>query len=244
MGAGWLAITLGLGILIGLGVLFAWRRSHPDAGAPAAQRCWPCCRSRTWATRPTPTSPTAWPMICARSCPRSAGLAVIARSSSNEYRRTTKKQHRSPGSWASTTCSPPQSSGKRSPGGASRVRVTPGAGRRACRSRAADPLGAAVRRRDDRRVPGAGRHCGPGGAGVERGARRQRQTRAGLEADPELARLRGVPAGRGRVAGDERERPAESPPGDCGVRAGGGARSELCPGLGAARAGAGIPVWQ
>ncbi len=51
--------------------------------------------------------------------------------------------------------------------------------------------------------------------------------------------LRGEAASQGMLA-----RPAESPPGDCGVRAGGGARFDLCPGLGAARAGAGIPVWQ
>ena len=65
------AMALGLGILIGLGVLFAWRRSHPDAEGMAARRRWPCSPSRTWATRPMPTSPTGWPMICARSCPRS-----------------------------------------------------------------------------------------------------------------------------------------------------------------------------
>ena len=51
--------------------------------------------------------------------------------------------------------------------------------------------------------------------------------------------LRGEAASQGMSG-----RPAESPPGDCGIRAGGGARFELCPGLGAARAGAGIPVWE
>ena len=39
---------------------------------------------------------------------------------------------------------------------------------------------------------------------LERGARRQRQTRAGGEAHPEPARLRCLPPGRGRLAGDER----------------------------------------
>ena len=46
--------------------------------------------------------------------------------------------------------------------------------------------------------------------------------------------LRGEAASQGMSAG----RPAESPPGDCGVRAGGGARFDLCPGLGPARPGA------
>ena len=41
---------------------------------------------------------------------------------------------------------------------------------------------------------------------LERGPGGQRQTRAGGEADPEPARLRCLPAGRGRVAGDERTR--------------------------------------
>ena len=42
----------------------------------AGQRCWPCSRSRTWATRPMPTSLTAWPTTCAASSP-ARGLAVI-----------------------------------------------------------------------------------------------------------------------------------------------------------------------
>ena len=61
-----------------------------SGGRPAARRCWPCSRSRTWATRPTPTSPTAWATRSAASCPQLAGLAVIARASSNEYRHTNK----------------------------------------------------------------------------------------------------------------------------------------------------------
>ena len=66
-----LALSLVLGMLIGLGVLFAWRRGHPDArptAAPSAAS--PCSPSRTWATRPTPTSPTASPTRCAASSPR------------------------------------------------------------------------------------------------------------------------------------------------------------------------------
>ena len=86
------AMALGLGFLIGLGVLFAWRRSHPGAGETGGARCWPCSRSRTWATRPTPISPTGWPMICARKLSQIQGLQVIARGSSNEYRQTTKTQ--------------------------------------------------------------------------------------------------------------------------------------------------------
>ena len=52
--------ALGLGFLLGLGVLFGWLRSH--AGESRRRRApsgWRCCRSRTWATPRTSTSPTA-----------------------------------------------------------------------------------------------------------------------------------------------------------------------------------------
>ena len=47
--------------------------------------------SRTWATPPTPTSPTGSPTRCGPSWPQVTGLDVIARGSSNEYRGTTKR---------------------------------------------------------------------------------------------------------------------------------------------------------
>ena len=55
-------------------------------------------------------------------------------------------------------------------GGASRVRVSPELVE-VRPGHAPAALGTAIRRGADRRVPGAGRHRGPGGAGAERGAR-------------------------------------------------------------------------
>ena len=112
-------------VLIGLGVLFAWRRSHPEADGVRRRRCWPCCRSRTWATRPRPTSPTGWPTRSAASCRRSQGLQVIARASSNEYRRTTKTPQQIARELGADYLLTATVRGRSTPDGTSRVRVSP-----------------------------------------------------------------------------------------------------------------------
>ena len=72
-----LTLALGIGFVLGLGVLFGWLRSHgavePDR-TRAPPGCSRCSRSRTWATRPTSTSPTASPTRSAASWPRCRGL--------------------------------------------------------------------------------------------------------------------------------------------------------------------------
>ena len=77
-----------LGFLIGVGVLFAWRHTGAAPSRRAARASSPCSPSRTWATRATPTSPTASATRCAASSAKVAGLEVIARGSSHEYRHT------------------------------------------------------------------------------------------------------------------------------------------------------------
>ena len=61
------------------------------AGRTPAPASSPCSPSRTWATRPTPTSPTASTDEVRAKLAQVAGLEVIARGSSIEYRRTTKR---------------------------------------------------------------------------------------------------------------------------------------------------------
>ena len=170
------------GFLLGLGVLFAWRRSHPasERGQPA-RRCWRCSRSRTSATRPTPTSPTASPTSSAASCRSSAHLQVIASGSSNQYRHTTKPPQDIARELGADYLLTATVQWEKLPDGTSRVRVspelvdvTPG---HAPRTKWQQPFDAA----HHRRVPGAGRHRGPGGLRAERGARR------GAEADADGA---------------------------------------------------------
>ncbi|HET7426704.1 MAG TPA: protein kinase, partial [Gemmatimonadales bacterium] len=83
------AMTLGLGFLVGLGVLFAWRRGHPGADAGGA---------RVVAVLPFENlgdSSDAYFADGVGDEVRSklagiGGLSVIARGSSNQYRHTTK----------------------------------------------------------------------------------------------------------------------------------------------------------
>ena len=134
-----------------------------------------------------------------------AGLEVIARGSSLEYRHTTKRPTRDR-----------PRAGRRLPADRDRAlgevgRHEPGAGDARAGGRAAGPggplaLGRAVRRVAHRRVPGPGRHRDQGGRRARRGARRQHPARAHGQADREPGRLRRVPEGRGGVAGDERDR--------------------------------------
>jgi serine/threonine-protein kinase len=84
------ALTLGLGFLVGLGVLFAWRHGHPGAEAVSA--------TRVVAVLPFENlgdSSDAYFADGVGDEVRSklsgiAGLSVIARGSSNQYRHTTK----------------------------------------------------------------------------------------------------------------------------------------------------------
>jgi serine/threonine-protein kinase len=83
------AVTLGLGFLIGLGVLFAWRRSHPagESGGPKRVAVLPFENLGDSADAYFADGITN---ELRGKLSQVAGLAVIARASSNEYRHTTK----------------------------------------------------------------------------------------------------------------------------------------------------------
>ena len=53
------ALALIAALVIG-GIMLRWA-PRPEAATPRPTRVSPCCRSTTWATAPTATSPTGWP---------------------------------------------------------------------------------------------------------------------------------------------------------------------------------------
>jgi serine/threonine-protein kinase len=87
-----LALTLVLGILIGLGVLFAWRRSHSDArdDGPAGPRIIAVLPFENLGDSSTAYFADGITDAVRGKLSSVPGLQVIASQSSNEYRRTTK----------------------------------------------------------------------------------------------------------------------------------------------------------
>ena len=122
---------------------------------------------------------------------------------------------------------------EKSAGRASRVRVSP---ELIQVSTGGPRVAAAVRRHAHRRLPGAGRRRRPGGAGARRGTRHGAADGARGAADRELAAydayLKGEAASRASARATRR-----AAVGDRLLRAGGGARLGLRPGLGGARRG-------
>ncbi len=145
------------------------------------------------------------------------GIAVIARSSSNEYRETTKPAQQIARELGVDYLLTATVRWEKAPGGVEPGPGDAGAGRRRAGPRAAHPVGPAVRRGDDRFLRGAGRDRRPGGGGARRGARRQRQARAGGPADRQPSRLRRLPARRGGLAADGHVGPRRTASIDCRV---------------------------
>jgi serine/threonine protein kinase/TolB-like protein/tetratricopeptide (TPR) repeat protein len=118
------ASALALGVLIGLGVLFAWRRSHPDADASGA---------KLLAVLPFENLGDSADAYFADGVANDlrtklsqvAGLQVIARGSSNEYRGTAKTQQQIARELGVDYLLTATVQWEKGAGGASQVRVTP-----------------------------------------------------------------------------------------------------------------------
>jgi serine/threonine-protein kinase len=119
------ASLLLLGFLIGLGVLFAWRRSHAGASEGA--------RTRVLAVLPFENLGDPADAYFADGVTdevrgkisRLAGVEVIARTSSNEYRHTTKRAQEIAHELGADYLLTATVRWEKAGGGASRVRVTP-----------------------------------------------------------------------------------------------------------------------
>ena len=174
--------TLALGFLLGLGVLFAWRRT--DRGAEprrqqgagrAAVREPGRRRGRVLRRRHDRRGARQ-----ARGAPRAPGhRQPAARPSTRRARRACSRSAASSGP---TTCVVGKVRWEKRAGGQSRVRVSPELVEVASGRAPTTKWQAAVRRRADRRLPGAGRHRGARGRGARRRARRRRAAGAGGQA--------------------------------------------------------------
>jgi serine/threonine-protein kinase len=86
------ALALVLGFFIGLGILFAWRRSHPKAGNPAGGKILAVLPFENLGDSGDAYFADGVANELRTKLSQVPGLMVIARGSSNEYKRTTKTQ--------------------------------------------------------------------------------------------------------------------------------------------------------
>jgi TolB-like protein len=119
------ATALGLGFLIGLGVLFAWRRSRAGAGEPAGAKVLAVLPFENLGDSADAYFADGLANDVRSKLSQIAGMEVIARSSSNEYRQTTKTAQQIARELGVAFLLTATVQWEKRPGGVSRVRVTP-----------------------------------------------------------------------------------------------------------------------
>jgi eukaryotic-like serine/threonine-protein kinase len=119
------AMALALGILIGLGVLFAWRRSHAGAGATGGAKVLAVLPFENLGDSADAYFADGLANDLRTKLTEIRGLQVIARGSSNEYRKTTKTQQQITRELGVDYLVTATVQWEKVSGGASRVRVSP-----------------------------------------------------------------------------------------------------------------------
>jgi serine/threonine protein kinase len=119
------AAALGLGFLLGLGVLFAWRRSHRGAGDPKGAKVLAVLPFENLGDSADAYFADGVANEVRTKLSQVAGMEVIARSSSNEYRHTTKTAQQIAHELGVGFLLTATVQWERRPGGVSRVRVSP-----------------------------------------------------------------------------------------------------------------------
>jgi serine/threonine-protein kinase len=119
------AMALGLGVFIGLGVLFAWRRSHPGAADTGGTKVLAVLPFENLGDSADAYFADGVANDLRTKLSQVPGLQVIARGSSNEYRKTTKTQQQIARELGVDYLLTATVQWQRIAGGASRVRVSP-----------------------------------------------------------------------------------------------------------------------
>jgi serine/threonine-protein kinase len=119
------ATTLGLGFLIGLGVLFAWRRSHPGVGDTGAAKVLAVLPFENLGDSSQAYFADGVGDEVRGKLSQLVSVAVIARASSNEYRHTSKSPQQIARELGAEYLLTATVRWEKHPDGTSRVRVSP-----------------------------------------------------------------------------------------------------------------------
>jgi TolB-like protein len=119
------AVALGVGFLIGLGVLFAWRRTHASASGSAGPRMLAVLPFQNLGDSADAYFADGITNEVRGKLSRLADMEVIASGSSNEYRHTTKRPQEIARELGADYLLAATVQWEKVPGGPSRVRVSP-----------------------------------------------------------------------------------------------------------------------